>query len=589
MSDRLKLLLFGLLLVALPVAFAKDLITPIIRSFQVSDWKKVQGQILATADELDDFGRGDIDGSVKYSYSFDNTSYTGQRAYAMYMSRVVGGETKILARKLLKAKARDETIPVYLNPTAPEQSVLVPETSPWVYFLILDLCALMLILPARTFYAVIVWNRRPHIKVPEGTQAPSPNFEPWRLNALWQKNPLSFHFENLSRSSGVGSIFFALIGLPIASVMFNLHLVRYSPPHGFISAGITVLCLLLLAQAIKKLIYSRRWKNTRIYLNPFPGVLGSHVGGWIDLTQKHQTEHEYEIALTHTRCSIEASTEGTSLRETPLWQDRIKTHGEPRAKVTRLPFFFELPADLGHESDPFEDTETYYIWTLKLSANHPGCELEALCRIPVFDTKVPLNAAQNAQRATTQSKKEEDEKESLASEFEIRERPWGPSIYYPAGQPFFAIFIVVCMSLFFLGFGSVLWLQGLWVRSIVPALVGTILLYRVLFASLSSLEIHRENHALISTLRLLGLTIKRKELPLNSLLRIQKDSRASRMSNDGGILYFSLFAEDPNGTRVKLSNMFIGEAQADAAIARYCELFDLDEAIYQRSVSSDSR
>ena len=112
-----------------------------------------------------------------------------------------------------------------------------------------------------------------------------------------------------------------------------------------------------------------------VTLDPFPGSVGGHVGGTIDLELPYASGHAFKLTLTAARSYISGSGKRRSRKEKATWQDSLYAHAQPGARGTRLTFRFDVPDGLA-ESDAQQNTESYNLWRLNLQADLPGADLD---------------------------------------------------------------------------------------------------------------------------------------------------------------------------------------------------------------------
>ena len=82
-------------------------------------------------------------------------------------------------------------------------------------------------------------------------------------------------------------------------------------------------------------------------LDPFPGSIGGHVGGTIELALPFDAAHDFEMTLTNIHSYVSGSGKNRSQKEKAEWQDIIVAHAEPSGKGTRVTFRFDVPLPLG--------------------------------------------------------------------------------------------------------------------------------------------------------------------------------------------------------------------------------------------------
>ena len=83
-----------------------------------------------------------------------------------------------------------------------------------------------------------------------------------------------------------------------------------------------------------------------VTLDPFPGSIGGHVGGTVDINLPFDQNAKFLLTLTNIHRYVSGSGKNRSRQEKARWQDVIVAHAEPGSKGTRLTFRFDVPEGL---------------------------------------------------------------------------------------------------------------------------------------------------------------------------------------------------------------------------------------------------
>ena len=85
----------------------------------------------------------------------------------------------------------------------------------------------------------------------------------------------------------------------------------------------------LLVWAVRRTLEWRRFGPVPVTLDPFPGSIGGHVGGTVDLAVPFDPSLRVEATLTGLESYVSGSGRNRSRRERAKWQDARLAHAEP--------------------------------------------------------------------------------------------------------------------------------------------------------------------------------------------------------------------------------------------------------------------
>ena len=140
------------------------------------------------------------------------------------------------------------------------------------------------------------------------------------------------------------------------------------------------LCLVYVA--VKKTKEWRRFGVTQLRLDPYPGAIGGHVGGIVDLSgSRIDRSTQFEVTLECIHSRLCGSGSDRSRRNTVRWQAR----GPAEMRVDgKLEFRFDVPAQLP-ASEPKEG-DSYDFWQVRLENDQSAIALDRTFEIGVFPT-----------------------------------------------------------------------------------------------------------------------------------------------------------------------------------------------------------
>ncbi|RMH19108.1 MAG: hypothetical protein D6701_05355 [Gemmatimonadetes bacterium] len=150
---------------------------------------------------------------------------------------------------------------------------------------------------------------------------------------------------------------------------------------------------LLVFTAVRETLRWRRFRGLELALDPFPGSLGGHVGGSLELPCVRAGDGHFTVTLACVRTEVRGRGEDRSRWEKVLWSRDVDPAVESAGLGVRLRFTFELPADLP-PSEP--ESDAYVWWTIRVRAALPGADLDQTFEVPVLKVDPPLTAAHPA-------------------------------------------------------------------------------------------------------------------------------------------------------------------------------------------------
>lgn len=130
----------------------------------------------------------------------------------------------------------------------------------------------------------------------------------------------------------------------------------------------------------------RRYGVTELWLDPYPGAIGGHVGGVIDLTGARCVDGSIDFMIT-LECVHSYRSRSGRKRTT---HNEIRWQAQGRADVlqedggVKLAFRFDVPEQLP-ESERFAG-DGYHFWQVRLASEQQGIALDRTFRIGVFPT-----------------------------------------------------------------------------------------------------------------------------------------------------------------------------------------------------------
>lgn len=186
-----------------------------------------------------------------------------------------------------------------------------------------------------------------------------------------------------------GAVIWNMLAIPVMIAWWMQRGSGDWPPFlDFVLPLFSALGLLILLQAIRATFRWRRFRGMELVLDPFPGSLGGHVGGSVELPLLRPGGTDFKVSLSAVHRRVTRGKNGSTW-ESVLWSRELRPRVESVALGVRLRFTFEVPADL-RPSEPKSDDQIY--WAVRVRSELPGADLDQAFEVPVLTTPEPLFA-----------------------------------------------------------------------------------------------------------------------------------------------------------------------------------------------------
>jgi hypothetical protein len=560
MKSRIFMVLFALPFAGFGSFMLYSVGSDLADAWQMQGWQPVQGRLLEAGYET----RSDEESTTykayaTYTYRWQSQSYTNERVGIADGADNIGSYQQDLGHRLSRALADGGAITVWVNPDAPWDSIL-DRSVRWGFTAFKMMFVLLF---GGVGFGLLIFA----VLSPKRNNPDEPRFadQPWLVNAAWQGGPL----KSGSKAAMWGAWGFAtvwnLIAMPLPFLLFEEITVKQNY-LALIGLVFPIVGLGLLYWATTKTREWRRFGPTPLTLDPFPGSIGGHVGGMIDLRQPYLPGTTYTLTLTNLESTISRSGKNRSRRENASWQDRRIAHAESGPLGTRLLFRFDVPEGL-EASDAAQQTDDYTIWRLGLEAELEGSNLDRSWELPVYPTAERSRNLNERELEAAQSVQSTADAAAVAERIEIRHTAAGKSLYYPMGRNAWSALMGVVFGGIFAAAGWFLMFgEGAMFIGGIFSIVGWTIILFALYMGSNSLEVWQDGVELHSKRRLFGLTVRHRKLHRNAFNRFEKNSTMQSQSGGKHTFHYSVYAIGRSAERITLGEGFHGESEADAAI-----------------------
>jgi hypothetical protein len=533
--------------------------TSFMSAYEMQSWVQVEARLTRggydtrVGDDSDTY-----EAYAEYTYSFQGQSYTANRVSIHRGADNIGNYQQTIGRNLGNASARGETILVYVDPENPGDAI-IDRGIRWamigfrsIFLLVFGGVGLGLL--------ILIW------RAPKEKDKSDPKFadSPWLLNDDWQ----SATVRSSSKASMYGvwalAAFWNLVSAPLPFIIYD-EVVNKQNYIALVGLLFTAVGIWLITWAIRRTLEWRRFGATPVVLDPFPGSIGGHVGGTIEIGLPFNAAHDFEISLTNIHSYMSGSGKNRNRKESAKWQDAIVAHAEPGGTGTRLTFRFDVPAGLS-ESDADQD-DSYYIWRLALNAELDGTDLDRNYDIPVYATAQHSRSLSGLAMERAREKQQSISDRDVLDVVQLRNDAGGRRMHYPVGR-----YVGSSLGAFIVGaaFAAVGWWlvteEGHAFFGSVFGGIGALIGLFALYTMVNSLEVARDAQGIRTTRRILGIPIKRSYLQRDAFVEFKKKGSHKVQQGNKHIVYYTIYAVDTDGDKIVVGEGYKGESQANAAI-----------------------
>jgi hypothetical protein len=571
MKGKILVSLFALPFFSIGVWMLWSISSTLLNAWQMDAWVQADARLTRAGYETHSGDDSDTyEAFASYNYSIGDQSYTGDRVSLSGGADNIGSYQEDIGRNLLNAHSSGESILVFVNPENPSDSV-IDRGVRWgllgfksIFVFVFGGVGLGLLIAA--------W------KAPKEKDQTLPKFQeaPWLVHDDWQTATI----KSSSKSSMYGAWSFAalwnLISAPLPFVLYEEVLQKENYP-ALIGLLFPLVGIGLLVWAVRRTLEWRRFGPAPVTLDPFPGSIGGHVGGTIDLKLPFDTGHQFAVTLTSIHSYVSGSGKNRSRKEKALWQENLVAHATLGAIGTRLTFRFDV-ADGFNESDTGKD-DSYHIWRLNLSAELPGTDLDRDYELPVYATATQSRFLSNIAVQKSHDMQREVDDAAVRDVINLESTPGGKRMFFPIGRHISSAIGGFIVGAIFAAAGWFLIVQeGHTIFGSVFGGIGGLIALACLYMMLNSLEVLLIDNEVVTIRRLLGIPVGRKRMRRDVFTKFGKKSSFNTQSGNKHTIYYSIEALDRDGNKLVVGEGLKGENEVNAAIRLISAEFGLADA-----------
>lgn len=384
--------------------------------------------------------------------------------------------------------------------------------------------------------------------------------KPWLARREWASETIT-----CSAKGGVwGAWFFAVIWNAISSFLWFVIPVEFAKGNYWILiAGLFPLVgLVLLTWAIKTTLEWRRFGAIPLTLDPYPGAIGGHVGGTLELPLAYDITYQFPLTLSCVHSYMSGSGKNRSRKESVKWQAQGFAYTESAAKGIRLSFRFDVPPDLP-ASEPSSDS--YYYWRLVIKADLPGVDLNRQFELPVFPTAEQSRYLR--QNSNEHPYAVDYRNAAIESVLDMRQISGGVELYYPALRNAGMTLGWMFFGAIFGGAGIAMWhTDAPRFMAMIFALIGAVSVSYCSYALLNSLRVRLDQEGLWTQRRLLGVIVSKQHYPRSHIQHLYLHKSYSMQTGQEQMDVFAIKARTTEGKKITIGESLKGRETALQAL-----------------------
>ena len=503
--------------------------------------------------------------SVHYRYEVAGVAYDGHRPAINTLADNIGSFHENLAWRLESAQGSGTPVPVWVNPSRPQDSVA--DRSLRLGLLGFQMIFVVLFGGAGVGMLIWGWSLR-RSDAHKAERLHTLGGEPWLANKAWADNRI--------RSSKRWEVWFAW-GFAVVWGAIAYPAALSAIPRAWRNENHIVLCVLvlmvavglgLLVWAVRATLDARRHGEVRLVMDPFPGAIGGHVGATVDLPGvPYRPDLRFAVTL---RCAYHYQTRtgggdnSSESREQIVWECEGAAQVQPQGRGSRVAFRLSVPKGLP-ESEQAVGTNEHH-WTVLLESTDPALKFSRRFEVPVYATGEESTwLAHDAAKHPQMQALREAELDAVS---DIEPVEGGVRLYQPYGR-------LWRQNLLWLVMGGAFFGMGMWAGySGAPVLfplafggVGGAMLVWGFYAVSNSLTVQLDRQGLRTERRLLGLMLAWRQVPAHDIARLSIQESYTLQSGHQRTTFFRVQVNLRNGKSVSIADSLQGRPVAEQMLS----------------------
>lgn len=384
--------------------------------------------------------------------------------------------------------------------------------------------------------------------------------QPWLSRKEWKTNKI---FSNAKLGMYIlwgFTIVWNLISLPIFIDTEDLINKILREPETALVLLFPLVGIMLVFASINALKNWQKFGATPLVLDPFPGSISGHVGGFVQNRIPFDSNHQYKVSLTCFHSYMSGSGKNRSRKEKVIWQTEGVCFSEPVDQGTQISWRFSTPDELP-ESAP-KKTSSYHVWRVAIHCELPGTDYDRQFEIPVYKGQ---RYSETIKNGTEEYHRTVDSAQDGIYEIaQIKSIPGGLDIYYPLLKRPIGGIMATVFGLLFAG-------AGLFMSSAddVPLIfpltftpIGILILLIGVWELGKSLKVKLDRDNLHTRRFFWKYPITSRSTPTNQVTRIELKEGSTVSNGRKKTVYYSLIAHTSNKKRIVIAERLNSKPEA---------------------------
>lgn len=507
---------------------------------------------------------------ARYAYEFEGRRYEGRRVAISGGADNIGDYQRELGSRLERAQLAGQGITVWVDPDSPAEAIIDRDPR-WGLLAFKS----MFVLVFGGFGGGLLWFTWRRSTASESV--PADPDAPWLSRDEWE-SPVIRSGSRLEMWFAWGfAIFWNLLSAPLPFVAID----EIRDRENWLALLALVFPLVgigLLVWAVRATRAWRRFGAAPVTLDPFPGAIGGHVGGRLEIRLPYDPAARFEASLTALSSYLSGNGKNRKRREKAVWQDTRLALAEPGGAGTRVVFRFEVPDDLP-ESDALRESDSYTLWRLNLRSELAGTDFDRDYDIPVYATGARSSGIEGDGLAAADAAHAKFAGRRILERFHFERTGAGARLFFPMGRH-------LSPALGGLAIGLAFSVAGYYIATAADSPifgsvfggVGGLVALACACALLNSLEVSVVNGELVSLRRVAGVRVRRRTLPRQDFAGFRSASTMQSRSGSRHTVYYTLYATDGAGREIVVGEGFRGHSEAETAARFVAREFSLPHA-----------
>ena len=569
MKGKIILLLFALPFFGVGVWMTYSISGNLSNAWQMKQWQSVEATLTRAGYETHSGDDSDTyEAYAEYRYSFGGQQYRNNRVSIAGGADNVGDYQTDLGNRLSRAMNSGTPIVVYVNPDNPAEAI-IDRSLRWG---LLGFKSIFLFVFGGVGLGLIIFVLR--AKKEKDLSAPQYRERPWLANDDWQTAVVKSNSKATMVFTWGFAAFWNLISAPLPFVVYKEVLDKENT-IALVGLLFPLIGIGLLTWAVRRTLEWRRFGPAPVTLDPYPGSIGGHVGGTIDVRLPYDFGAQFSLTLTNLHSYISGSGKNRSRKESAKWQDTQVAHTTSGSKGTRLSFRFEVPEDLD-ESDADRSEDQYTIWRLNVQAELAGADIDRDYEIPVYATRQKSSQLSEFSIQQARSEQSNIDLAAIRKLLRLSYEAGGRAMRFPMGRNLLPGFGGFVFGAVFAGVGwFLIRYESHPIMGSVFGVVGLLILISALYFVLNSLEVVQDGGDIRTVRRILGIPVKRRQMRRADFMRFDKEISSTSQSGGKHVTLYSIHAVNRAGQKMIVGEGFKGVGQADAAANFFARQFGL--------------